>query len=101
MTAFWPFTRDRIDVDCTVEIEQTAEFLHAHAMPEGITLRPGDSVFVHDAPHYVDFGDRLSVRCRATVVRAGMLERWWTQMTGLLELTELYEVGFLPKGSVQ
>ena len=45
------------------------------------------------------FGERLTRECRVTVTRAGWLERRWTQLTGLLELTELYEVGFLPKGS--
>jgi hypothetical protein len=33
----------------------------------------------------------------ATVERAGALERIWTELSGLLELTELYEVGFQPK----
>jgi len=35
--------------------------------------------------------------CRATVTRAGLIDRLWTQAIGLFELTELYEVGFAPK----
>jgi hypothetical protein len=31
------------------------------------------------------------------VQRAGVLGRAWTELTALLELTELYEVGFQPK----
>lgn len=91
------FGRNRIEVACTVEIEQTPEFLHAHAIPEGIDLRPGDTVIVHDAPRRIAFGTRLSVPCRATVIRAGLLARAWTRVAGLSELTELYEVGFQPK----
>ena len=86
-----------IDVPCVVEIEQTAESFHAHAIPEGVAIRPGDRVLVHGAPHHVAFGARIRVPCRATVTRASWLERLWTQATAMLELTELYEVGFAPK----
>ena len=88
--------RETIEVSCTVEIEQTPESLHAYAVPEGVDIRPGDVVTIHDAPSEIAFGGRLSRRCRATVVRAGPLERLWTRAAGMLELTELYEVGFLP-----
>ena len=77
-----------------VEIEQTAESFHAHAIPENIDIRPGDSVLVHGAPSHVAFGSVIRLPCRATVTRAGWLDRLWTQATGLFELTELYEVGF-------
>jgi hypothetical protein len=90
-------SRNRIDVPCTVDIEQTAESLHAHAIAEGIDIRPGDRVIVHGAPASVGYGERLSVQCRATVVRAGWISRQWTQLTGLLALTDLYEVGFDPR----
>ena len=86
-----------IDVPCTVEIEQTAESFHAHAIPQGIAIQPGDRVLVHGAPDHVPFGSRLCVPCRATVTRAGWIRRLWTQATAMLELTELYEVGFAPK----
>ena len=87
----------RVEVSCIVEIEQTADSLHAHAIPEGIEIRPGDTVIVHNAPYEVRFGDRIEMPCRATVIRAGWFRRTWTQLTGILELTELYEVGFQPK----
>lgn len=91
------FSRRTVEVTCDVDIEQTQEFLHAHAIPDGIDIQPGDVVVVHDAPTYVAFGDRLTCRCRATVTRAGPLARLWTEFAGLFELTELYEVGFQPK----
>ena len=86
-----------IEVPCTVEIEQTAESFHAHAIPQGVAIRPGDCVLVHGAPSHVAFGARLCIPCRATVTRAGWVRRLWTQATAMLELTELYEVGFAPK----
>ena len=86
-----------IEVPCTVEIEQTAESFHAHAIPRDVAIRPGDRVLVHGAPAHVAFGARISIPCRATVTRAGWLQRVWTQATAMLELTELYEVGFAPR----
>ncbi len=83
------------DIPCTVEIEQTSETLHAHVVLDGdVDIRPGDEVRVHDAPTTVAFGERLVVRRRATVVRAGPLERLRARLEGYLELTELYEVSF-------
>ena len=86
-----------VDVPCFVDIEQTAESLHAHAVPEGVEIRPGDSVLVHGAPSHIAFGDRLTLECSATVTRAGVLKRFWTYLTAPLELVELFEVGFQPK----
>ena len=31
----------QIDVPCFVDIEQTPDSLHAHAIPEGIDIHPG------------------------------------------------------------
>ena len=82
-----------------VDIEQTPDSLHAHVVPEGIEIQPGDKVLVHGAPSHVAFGDRMSLRCSATVVRATALGRLWAQVSGLLEFTALYEVGFERRGS--
>lgn len=97
MTAPWKPGRRTVEVPCTVEIEQTPDSLHAHAVPEGIEIRPGDVVLVHGAPGRVGFGERIRVQGRATVMRAGPLRRAWTRLAGLFELTELYEVGFMPR----
>ncbi len=93
----WLFGGGTVEVRCDIDIEQTAESFHAHAIPDGIDIRPGDVVVVHDAPAGVRFGERLTGERRATVLRAGAIARAWTQITALLELTDLYEVGFEPK----
>jgi hypothetical protein len=89
----------QIDVPCFVDIEQTPESLHAHAIPEGIDLRPGDSVLVHGAPSHIGYGERLKLECSATVTRANIFARFWTRLIAPLELVELFEVGFQPKES--
>jgi hypothetical protein len=92
--SFWS-ARQRIDVPCTVEIEQTSETLHAHVILDGdVKIAPGDEVRVHDAPTGVPFGERLVVRRIATVVRGNALDRLRAKIEGYLELTELYEVSF-------
>lgn len=93
------FGKRTLDVPCTVEIEQSPESFHAHAVPHDVTIHPGDEVVVRGAPTRVAFGDRIVVQCRATVRRAGLLDRAAAHIGGLLELTELYEVGFSPKGT--
>lgn len=87
----------RFDVPCTVEIERSFDSFHAYAVPENVTLRPGDEVIVHGAPAQVAYGERYSFETSATVIRAGFFLRYWTQFRSILELTELYHVGFEPK----
>jgi hypothetical protein len=93
----WLLGGGRLEVRCDIDIEQTADSFHAHAIPDGVEIRPGDVVTVHDAPTRIGFGDRFTCVRMATVERAGVLGRFWTELTALLELTELYEVGFQPK----
>jgi hypothetical protein len=87
----------RFDVLCTVEIERSFDSFHAYAVPEDVVLRPGDQVIVHGAPAQVAFGEKYSFETSATVIRAGFFLRYWTQFRSILELTELYHVGFEPK----
>ena len=87
----------RFEVPCTVDIEQSFDSLHAHAIPEGVQLRPGDRVLVHGLPDHVAPGATMRFEARATVIRAGWLERAWTEASAILELTELYHCGFEPK----
>ncbi len=86
-----------VEIQCDLDIEQTPTSFHAHAVPDGIDIQPGDSVLIHDAPTYIAFGQRIVGTRTATVTRANALQRAWTSFTALFELTELYEVGFLPK----
>lgn len=81
-------------VPCTVEIEHTAESLHAHVELEGVEAGPGDHVIVHGAPTNIPFGERKTFHCHATVTRATLMGRVRAKVEGYLELTELYEVGF-------
>lgn len=86
-----------IEATCFVDIENTNESLHAHAIPEGVEIQPGDAVLVHGAPSHVAYGERVTMQCRATVTKAGVVARWWTYLTAPLELLELFEVGFQAK----
>jgi hypothetical protein len=90
------FAPRSVTVPCMVEIESSFDSLHAHAVPEGIMLRPGDRVVVHDAPTAVHYGEARSYATTATVFRAGPLTRLWTELSAFAELTELYHCGFEP-----
>jgi hypothetical protein len=86
------------EIVCEVDLEHTFDSLHAHAIPEGIDIRPGDQVIVHGLPDHLPFGEKRSATCRATIVRAGWFDRIWTQVSAIFEITELYHVGFEPQG---
>jgi len=86
-----------VTVPCTVEIERSFDSLHAHAIPEGVTLRPGDRVVVNNLPEDVAHLGTSSFETTATVLRAGPLTQWWTEMVAIFELAELYHCGFEPK----
>ena len=82
---------------CTVQIEHSESSLHAHLQLDGeFALRPGDRVKVHGPAIRPRFGERLVLRRKATVERAGWLERAWVRLTGHFELSELYDVSFTP-----
>jgi len=89
------FFEREIEVDCTVEVQNTFESLHAHVrFEDGITVNPGDEVTVHGRPIEVPYGDSETFRRKATVKRAGPIERLWTRATGDFELMELCEFSF-------
>jgi hypothetical protein len=94
MIAAWFRPRQSITVPCTVELEQTPEFLQAHVSLEGIEVDVADEVVVHDAPTRIAFGDRQVFQRQATVTRASAVDRFVTKLLAYRELTELYEVGF-------
>ncbi len=89
--------RRRVEVTCEVDIERSFDSLHAHAIPDGIDIRPGDTVVVHGAPTVVRYGERVVTECRATVTRGGWFDRNFTPLAAMLELGELYHVGFEPR----
>jgi hypothetical protein len=97
MSLGWVLGRQTVEATCAVEIVKTRESFHAYSIPENIEIRPGDQMLLHDVPTQIAFGDEITMTCRATVQRAGPVERAWTRFASLFELTELYEVGFQPK----
>jgi hypothetical protein len=95
MNWIFPLTRQTFQAPCTVEIGHTAESLFAHVEIEGdFEMHPGDRVLVLDAPTETPFGYRITVARRATIIRAGLIERLWTRLCGTFELNELYDVSF-------
>ena len=95
MTLPGPFRRRTEDVTCTLEVQNTFESLHAHVKLEGgVVIHPGDEVLVHGEPVAVPFGESRTIHRRATILRAGALERLWTRLTGDLGFMELCEFSF-------
>jgi uncharacterized Zn finger protein len=89
------FTRESFDVPCTIEVEHSFDSLHAHVeLDGGIKIEPGDEVLVHGEPIVVPYGEKRTIRRKATVTRAGAIERVWTRATGDLEFMELCEFSF-------
>jgi hypothetical protein len=89
------FGRRSFDVPCTIEIENTFDSLHAHVTLDGdVPIQPGDAVRVHGERIVVPYGEKRTIRRKATVTRAGALERVWTRATGSLEFMELCEFSF-------
>jgi len=91
------FAPRTVEVACLVDVEQSREWLHAHVELDGVEVRPGDRVLVHDAPATVGFGEQRVRSCRATIRRAGPAARFWTRFGAWFALTDLFEVGFSPR----
>ena len=95
------FNRTRADTGCTIRIEHSENYLHAHVeLDDNYDLSPGDKVRVHGDPVVVHFGEQITLRRTATVTRATWLERAWTRFAAQFELAELYEVSFTPRKSL-
>jgi len=95
VTQLRPFLPHRVETTCTVEIENTPERLQSNVViSKGYAAEPGDRVLVHDAPTSAPYGERIFVERRATIFRAGLLERLWIELASIFALTELYEVSF-------
>lgn len=85
-----------VELICEIDIEQTWQSFHAHAIPDGVEPGPGDMILVHDAPTDIGFGEHYTGTRTATLFRANLFTRLWTQLSGIFEISELYEVGFSP-----
>jgi hypothetical protein len=94
----WLGEREIFEAPCTVEVEHTADSLHAYVELEGdIEIGPGDEVVVHGDPINPAFGEKIVERRKATVKRANWFGRMATRLAARFELTELYEVSFTPR----
>lgn len=90
----WIFPR-RIEVECTVEVSHCFERLGAHVELDGVLdIEPGDRVEVHGSPIRVPYGQVITERRTATLVRAPRWERAWVRATGDRECLELLDVSF-------
>jgi hypothetical protein len=85
-----------VELLCEIDIEQSFDSFHAHAIPQGVEIGPGDVVLVHGVPTDIAFGETFTGQCRATLTRASWFGSIWTQCCAIFELTELFEVGFQP-----
>ncbi len=94
----WLGSREIFEAPCTVEVEHTADSLHAYVELDGdIEIGPGDEIIVHGDPIQPEFGEKIVERRTATVKRANWFGRLTTRLAAGLELTELYEVSFTPR----
>lgn len=87
-------SRRKLEVPCTIEIENTWESLHAHVELDGVEVEPGDEVHVHGGEIVVPYGERCVLHRTATVTKAAAPERLWVRMTGDFEFMELLEFSF-------
>jgi hypothetical protein len=95
------FTKTKIDVPCTIEINNTFEALGAHVrFDNGMTVYPGDEVMVQGAPVAVPYGKNETFKRIATITRASTLERLWTRATGDFEFMELCEFSFSERATL-
>lgn len=92
--AFWFVRRRTVKVSCELDLERTHDHLHAHVTLHGVAVEPGDAVLVEGAPATIGYGEKKTLRARATVRQASGLRRWWTRRWGIREFYELYDVGF-------
>jgi uncharacterized Zn finger protein len=87
--------KQSVDVACTIRVQNTWEALQAHVELDGdLKIEPGDEVIVHGERVVVPYGQSVELRRTATVIRAGVIERTWTRLTGDLEFMELCEFSF-------
>ncbi len=88
-------TKDFERAPCTVEVSHKFESLHAHVrFDNGAVIYPGDEVRVKGPEIMAPFGEIVIEQREATIIRASLLERLWTRLTGDFEVMELCEFSF-------
>ena len=88
-------TKDFERAPCTVEVSHKFESLHAHVrFDNGAVIYPGDEVKVKGPEIMAPSGEIVIEQREATIIRASLLERLWTRLTGDFEVMELCEFSF-------
>ncbi len=88
-------TRTKETAPCEVTISHRFEELSAHVkFLNGAVVNPGDSVLVHGSEIMAPYGEVISEKRDATIIRASKLEQLWTRATGDFEFMELCEFSF-------
>ncbi|QFT73377.1 hypothetical protein [Ruegeria sp. THAF33] len=88
-------TKDFERAPCTIEVSHKFESLHAHVrFDNGAVIYPGDEVQVKGPEIMAPFGEIVIEQREATIIRASLLERLWTRLTGDFEVMELCEFSF-------
>lgn len=88
-------TARRFTVPCTISVKHTMETLEAHVeLDNGVKPTLGDRIIVDGKSVAVPYGESITLRRNATVIRANALEKLWMKLKSRFELTELYEVSF-------
>jgi hypothetical protein len=86
--------RRQLTAQAVLDLEHTADSLHAHVEIDGIDLGPGDEVLLLGVDSRLRFGERRRRTAVAVVTRAGWLRRHWFRLTSMLQLTSLYDISF-------
>lgn len=91
-------SRTTIPTHCTVTVRHTEETLEAHVeLDDNLLPTTGDKVTVFGAPVRVEYGETISLRREAQLVRGSLVDKAWVKFLSMFELTELYEVSFSPR----
>lgn len=89
------FARRQVEVPCRIEVANTFDSLHAHVdLDRENDMQPGDEVLVHGDDIHADYGESFTLERRATVTRAGWMERAFTRVFGNFEFMELLDISF-------
>jgi hypothetical protein len=94
MIATAMFGRQQFRTRAVLDLEHTADSLHAYVSIDGVELGPGDEVLLIDADSTLRFGERRRRTAIAIVTRAGWLRRQWFKAASIMQLTSLYDISF-------
>ncbi|WP_348760521.1 hypothetical protein [uncultured Salinisphaera sp.] len=86
--------RDMFEVDCTVVVENTFDFLHSNVELHGVVPECGDAVQVIDPPTQVAYGETVCCERRAQVLRGGPWDAFWGRVSAAAEFPELFDLSF-------